>query len=81
MEVFPLSHKVEILSVGTELLLGSIANTQVSLNTVDIGLAQLAMHSPYETCGSGDTEDLVALARALFSASLEETGSDGWAVR
>ena len=29
--------------------LGNISNTQVALNTVDIGLPQLAMHSPYET--------------------------------
>jgi aspartyl aminopeptidase len=51
------------------------------VKAADVGVAQLAMHSPYETCGSGDTEDLAALARALFSASLEETGSDCWAVR
>ena len=31
--------------------LGNIANCHVSMNTVDIGLAQLAMHSPYETAG------------------------------
>ena len=35
--------------------LGNIANTQVSLNTVDIGLAQFAMHSAYETAGADDT--------------------------
>ncbi len=29
--------------------LGNISNTQVPMNTVDIGLPQLAMHSPYET--------------------------------
>ena len=28
--------------------LGNISNTQVPMNTVDIGLPQLAMHSPYE---------------------------------
>ncbi|MFR5680791.1 MAG: hypothetical protein ACLTMH_09735 [Faecalimonas umbilicata] len=31
--------------------LGNIS-TQVALNTVDIGLPQLAMHSPYETAES-----------------------------
>ena len=36
--------------------LGNISNTQVALNTVDIGLPQLAMHSPYETAGVKDTE-------------------------
>ena len=31
--------------------LGNISNTHVSMETVDIGLAQLAMHSVYETAG------------------------------
>ncbi|MDO4305881.1 MAG: M18 family aminopeptidase [Eubacteriales bacterium] len=35
--------------------LGNISNTQVAVNTVDIGLPQLAMHSPYETAGVKDT--------------------------
>ena len=35
--------------------LGNISNTRVALNTVDIGLPQLAMHSPYETAGINDT--------------------------
>ena len=61
--------------------LGNLSARQVAVKAADVGVAQLAMHSPYETCGSGDTEDLVALARALFSASLEETGSDCWTVR
>ena len=47
--------------------LGNISNTQVALNTVDIGLPQLAMHSPYETAGVKDTEYLVRAARAFFS--------------
>ena len=47
--------------------LGNISNTQVALNTVDIGLPQLAMHSPYETAGIKDTEYLVRAASVLFS--------------
>ncbi len=39
--------------------LGSIANTLVPVRTVDIGLAQLAMHSIYETAGVSDLDDLV----------------------
>ena len=31
--------------------LGNISGTQVSVPTVDIGLAQLAMHASYETAG------------------------------
>ena len=35
--------------------LGNISNSQVAVNMVDIGLPQLAMHSPYETTGIRDT--------------------------
>jgi aspartyl aminopeptidase len=55
--------------------LGNIAQSQVSLNTVDIGLPQLAMHSPYETAGAKDTAYLVDTARVLFSSFFEETGN------
>lgn len=47
--------------------LGNISNTQVPMNTVDIGLPQLAMHSPYETAGVRDTEYLIRVAAELFA--------------
>ena len=46
--------------------LGNISNTRVALNTVDIGLPQLAMHSPYETAGTNDTEYLIKSAEKFF---------------
>ena len=56
--------------------LGNLSAQHVAVKTADVGIAQLAMHSPYETCGSRDTEALVKLARALFSSSLEERGEE-----
>lgn len=50
--------------------LGNIANTQVSLNTVDIGLPQLAMHSTYETAGAKDTEYMVSALRLFYEHAL-----------
>lgn len=50
--------------------LGNIANAQVSLNTVDIGLAQLAMHSSYETAGAEDTKHMTNALRAFYETSL-----------
>ncbi len=50
--------------------LGNISQSQVSLNTVDVGLPQLAMHSPYETAGAKDTAYLVRAAQVLFSGSV-----------
>ena len=46
--------------------LGNIANTQVAVSSVDIGLPQLAMHSPYETAGTKDTWYLIQAAREFF---------------
>ena len=47
--------------------LGNISNTKVALNSVDIGLPLLAMHSPYETAGVKDTYYLVEVAKKLFA--------------
>lgn len=54
--------------------LGHISAAHVSINTVDIGLAQLAMHSAYETAGAKDTEYLAAAAREFFGSSFTQRG-------
>ncbi len=54
--------------------LGHISLAHVSVETVDIGLAQLAMHSPYETAGARDTAWLIRAARAFYSSSLALDG-------
>jgi aspartyl aminopeptidase len=56
--------------------LGNISNTQVSLNAVDIGLAQLAMHSALETAGQDDTDYLIRALTVFFGKSLR-AGGDG----
>ena len=50
--------------------LGSISNTKVPLHAVDIGVAQLAMHSSYETCGAFDTGYMINSMKEFFSSSL-----------
>ena len=50
--------------------LGNIANTHVSMNTVDIGLAQLAMHSSYETAGCADVEYMIRALKAFYSSDI-----------
>ena len=54
--------------------LGNISGAQVPINTVDIGLPQLAMHSAYETAGAKDTEYLIKAAQTLFSTSIRTDG-------
>ncbi len=46
--------------------LGNISGNQVAVNSVDVGLAQLAMHSCFEMAGSRDTAYLAEAARVLF---------------
>lgn len=48
--------------------LGNLSALQVPVRTVDIGLPQLAMHSPYETAGAKDTAYLIRLAREFFAS-------------
>jgi len=50
--------------------LGNISSTQVSLNTVDIGLGQLAMHSSFETAGNKDTGYMISAVKAFFESSI-----------
>ena len=52
--------------------LGNISNSHLSMNTVDIGLAQLAMHSCFETAGARDTDYLIQAMTAFYSASFRE---------
>lgn len=55
--------------------LGNIANAHVSLNTVDIGLAQLAMHSAYETAAVAVLGFLVSAMTAYYGRSLTASGA------
>lgn len=58
--------------------LGSIADVLVPVKTVDIGLAQLAMHSAWETAGAGDFDSLCDAMRLYFSRAvgIDENGID-----
>ena len=51
--------------------LGNIANAHVSMNTVDIGLAQLSMHSANESAGVKDVQYLVDAMRAFHGTEIE----------
>ena len=52
--------------------LGLISTSHLSVNTVDVGLAQLAMHSCYETAGAKDADYLVQAMTAFYAASFRE---------
>lgn len=50
--------------------LGNISNAHVSMNTVDIGLAQLAMHSAYETAGTKDIEYMEKALKTFWETDI-----------
>ncbi|MEG0378272.1 MAG: M18 family aminopeptidase [Eubacterium sp.] len=61
--------------------LGNIANTQTPMNTVDVGLAQLAMHSPYETAGAKDTAYLIRAAEVFFKTAVLCEGKSSYSIK
>ena len=46
--------------------LGNISGSQLAVQGADIGLAQLAMHSSYETAACADSDAMVDLTRVFF---------------
>ena len=57
------SNRSDIVGGST---LGNLSNSHLSMNTVDIGLAQLAMHSAYETAGTKDLDYLIRAMREFW---------------
>ncbi|MGN0307400.1 MAG: M18 family aminopeptidase [Lachnospiraceae bacterium] len=47
--------------------LGNISISHCSVPSADVGLAQLAMHSAFETAGAEDTETFIRFAKAFYS--------------
>ena len=58
--------------------LGNASTAQAALPTVDVGLAQLSMHSPLETAGARDLDYMVRAMAAFYRTSLRQTGRDAW---
>ena len=56
--------------------LGNLSESEVSLTTVDIGIAQLAMHSSYETLGSKDLSYMSTFVKAYFDRNITFVGCD-----
>ena len=63
----PVQHFVNRSDLPGGSTLGNISNTHVSMDTVDIGLAQLAMHSLYETAGTKDLEYLISALKEMWN--------------
>ena len=58
--------------------LGNISGSHVSINTLDIGLAQLAMHSCYETAGAKDVDHMINGMKAFYETNIENLGEGNY---
>ncbi len=56
--------------------LGNISNSHVSVKSIDIGAAQLSMHSSFETAGSLDLVYLSDAVKHTYSSSINCDGND-----
>ena len=61
--------------------LGSLSLAQVAVPTADIGIAQLAMHSCYETAGVKDIAHLQAAMQAYYGSSLQADADGGFSLQ
>ena len=66
------ANRSDLRGGGTQ---AAIANVHVSLLAADIGLAQLAMHSSFETAGSKDVDEMIKLLTAFYNSTVTIDGS------
>ena len=48
----------------------AISTINLPVNMVDVGIAQLAMHSSYETCGSKDIDYMIGFMSEFYSSTI-----------
>ena len=58
--------------------LGNISLAHISVPTADIGIAQLAMHSCYETAGVKDISYMIQAMESCYSTTLTSDGATNW---
>ena len=72
----PVQHYANRSDMAGGGTLGNISGSHISINTLDIGLAQLAMHSCYETAGVKDIDYMINGMKAFYETDIECT-ADG----
>ena len=70
----PVQHYANRPDMAGGSTLGNIADTKLPVSTVDIGMAQLAMHSCLETCATADVGYFTDAVAAFYSTVLRADG-------
>jgi aspartyl aminopeptidase len=60
--------------------LGNLSGSHVSIPTVDIGMAQLSMHSPYETAGAKDLAYMIQGMQAFYESVITCNGGNAYTI-
>lgn len=68
----PVQTYVNNSDIAGGMTLGNILSNHISMDSADIGLAQLAMHSSYETAGTRDYEYLEKVFEKFYSVNLKK---------
>ena len=66
----PLQHYSNRPDQAGGATLGNIADTKTPMLTADIGMAQLAMHSSFETAACADVSHMIRAVKALYETAL-----------
>lgn len=70
----PVQHYANRPDMAGGSTLGNIADTKTPVSTVDIGMAQLAMHSCLETCATADVAHFTNAVLAFYNSTLHVNG-------
>ena len=70
----PVQHYANRPDMAGGSTLGNIADTKTPVSTVDIGMAQLAMHSCLETCATADVAYFTDAVTAFYNTTLHVDG-------
>ena len=70
----PVQHYANRPDMAGGSTLGNIADTKLPVSTVDIGMAQLAMHSCLETCATADVGYFTDAVAAFYNTVLRADG-------
>lgn len=77
----PVQHFANRSDVAGGGTLGNIANSHTSMNTVDIGLPQLGMHSAYETAGVKDVEYMISALHKFYETEINMNSDGEYTIR
>ena len=76
----PVQHFANRADVPGGSTLGNLLSHQLSIPMLDIGLAQLAMHSAVETAGCQDVEHMVRAIKAFYESGICQTKDGVWVI-